>query len=369
MTVPTLTDRALNRATLQRQLLLDRADLPAEEAVEHLVALQTQAPDAPYVGLWTRLRAFQPERLAALIADRRAVRATVLRGTVHLVTAGDYPILRAWVQPLLERLYKASPFAKSLAAAGVDPADVVSVALRHVGERPQTRAQLSANLGSLWPGADANALAYTVTYLVPLVQVPPRGIWGSRGQATWLAAERWLGTPLAEAPGVAGIVLRYLAAYGPAAPADVTAWSGVGRVKEVFDHLRPELVTFRNERGRELFDLPDAPRPDPDTPAPVRFLPEYDNVLFSHADRSRILAGHAVPAWPGNGSAMGPLLVDGMFAGTWRILRGPDAVTVRVKPFAPLPTGDRDAVMGEGQRLAGFVAGELPAEVRVVAPR
>jgi len=190
----------------------------------------------------------------------------------------------------------------------------------------------------------------------------------SRGQPTWVAAEQWLGTPLAEAPDVARVVRRYLAAYGPASPADATAWSGVGRLKEAFEHLRRDLVTFRDERGKELFDTPDAPRPEPDTPAPVRFLPEYDNVLFSHADRSRILAGHAVPAWPGNGSAMGPLLVDGMFAGTWRILRPPDAVTVRVKPFARLRRGDRDELTEEGRRLLAFLAGDLPAEVRVLDP-
>jgi Winged helix DNA-binding domain len=220
--VDVLGPRALNRATLQRQLLLERVELTAEEAVERLVGMQGQAPDAPYVGLWSRLKDFRPEELATLITARRAVRATVMRGTVHLVTAADFAALRPVVQPTLERLFARSPFARNL--GGLDLDALLAEALPLVEEKPWTRAELARALTQRRPGIDGLSLAYAVTYLVPLVQVPPRGIWGSRGQATWTSAETWLGRGL-ERPDVEGILLRYLGAFGPATVADM----GLGR--------------------------------------------------------------------------------------------------------------------------------------------
>ena len=188
-----------------------------------------------------------------------------------------------------------------------------------------------------------------------MVQVPPRGVWGQKGLPTWAATETWLGRPVEAAPSIDQVVLRYLAAYGPASTMDVQAWSGLTRLREVTDRLRPRLRTFRNEAGKELFDLPDAPRPDPDTPAPVRFLPQYDNVALSHADRSH-LAGDAATRWPTDDLHWSPLLVDGFVAGAWRVTRERRSATMSSGSSAPSPRPDRAAVEEEAARLLAFVA-------------
>jgi hypothetical protein len=328
--------------------------------------MQGQAPDVPYVGLWSRLEGFRTEELATLITTRRAVRATVLRGTVHLVTAADFAALRPVVQPMLERLFARSPFARNL--RGLDLDALLAEALPLVEEKPWTRAELARALAERRPGIDGLSLAYAVTYLVPLVQVPPRGIWGSRGQATWTSAERWLGRAL-ERPDVEGILLRYLGAFGPATVADLGAWSGLSGLREVAELLRPRLRVFQDQRGRELLDLPDAPRPHPDTPAPVRFLPEYDNVLLSHADRSRVLDNDRLPPLPpGNGGRLGTVLVDGRFAATWRITTPAHGALLTVEPLATVSGRDRQAVEEEGRRLLEFVAGDSAYDVRLAAP-
>ena len=361
-----LGPRALNRATLQRQMLLERMRLTAEEAIERLAGMQGQAPDAPYVGLWSRLEDFRPTELASLLTERRAVRATVMRGTVHLVTTAGFAAMRPVVQPVLERLFAGSPWARNL--RGLDLDALLAEALPLVQEQPRTRAELARALGERRPGIDGLSLAYAVTYLVPLVQVPPRGIWGSRGQATWVSAETWLGRGLGR-PDVEGLLLRYLGAFGPATVADMGAWSGLTGLREVVEALRPRLRVFNDRRGRELLDLPDAARPDPDTPAPVRFLPEYDNVLLSHADRSRVLdPGRWPPLAPGNGARLGTVLVDGRFAATWRITRPGKGAVLTVEPFAVLASPDRAALEEEGRRLLAFVAGDAAHDVRI-APR
>jgi hypothetical protein len=361
-----LGPRALNRATLQRQMLLRRVELTAEEAIERLVGMQGQAPDAPYVGLWSRLEGFRPEELATLITTRRAVRATVMRGTVHLVTALDFAAMRPVVQPMLERLFARSPFARNL--RGLDLDALLAEALPLVEEKARTRAELARALTERRPGIDGLSLAYAVTYLVPLVQVPPRGIWGSRGQATWMSAETWLGRAL-EAPDIEGMLLRYLGPFGPATVADMGAWSGLSGLREVAERLRPRLRVLHDQGGRELLDLPDAPRPDPATPAPVRFLPEYDNVLLSHADLSRVLDhGRLPPLPPGNGGRLGTVLVDGRFAATWRITTPARGALLTVEPLASVSSRDRLALEEEGRRLLEFVAGDTAHDVRLAAP-
>jgi Winged helix DNA-binding domain len=361
-----LGPRALNRATLQRQMLLQRVELTAEEAIKRLVGMQGQAPDAPYVGLWSRLEGFHTEELATLITGRRAVRATVMRGTVHLVTAADFAALRPVVQPMLERLFARSPFARNL--RGLDLDALLAEAIPLVEEKPRTRAELARALVERRSGTDGLSLAYAVTYLVPLVQVPPRGIWGSRGQATWMSAERWLGRAL-ERPDVEGLLLRYLGAFGPATVADMRAWSGLSGLREVVELLRPHLRVFHDQRGRELLDLPDAPRPHPETPAPVRFLPEYDNVLLSHADRSRVLDHERLPPLPpGNGGRLGTVLVDGRLAATWRITASEPGALLTLEPLATVSRRERQALEEEGRRLLEFVAGDAAHDVRLAAP-
>jgi hypothetical protein len=350
-----LSDRALNRALLARQLLLERHAMDAFEAIEHLVGLQAQAPNAPYVGLWTRLESFDPANLAGLIERRAAVRTHLMRVTVHLVTARDGATLRPLMQPVLDRGFRSSPWVKNL--PGVDLDAVAATARELLGAGPLTRAQLAAGLTDRFPGADPASLAQAVTIKVPVVQVPPRGLWGQSGPAAWAIAEQWTGTPLEAEPSVDDVVLRYLAAFGPASIPDVRTWSGLTAQREVLERLRPRLRTFRDARGRELFDLPGAPRPGADLAAPPRFLPEYDNVLLSHADRARIKGdGRLVPLPPGNGGVCGTLLVDGFFRGLWRVAREGPVAIVRVEPFDRFTRAERAAVVAEGERLAAFTA-------------
>ena len=366
-----LSQRALNRATLARQLLLQRTEMPAADAIEHLVGMQAQAPLAPYVGLWTRLEGFRTDDLAQLIAARRAVRASLMRRTVHLVTARDCLSLRTLMQPMLVSGFASSPFARNL--MGVDMPALVEAGRALLEERPRTRVELSKLLSKQWPDRDAASLAYAVSYQVPLVQVPPRGIWGSitQGQATWTTMEAWLGRPLDPAPSPDDVVMRYLTAFGPATVMDIRTWSVLPGLRAVTERLRPCLRTFRDERGRELFDLPDAPRPDPETPAPVRFLPEYDNLLLSHADRTRFMSEeHKTPLFPGNGGALGYVLVDGEFRGTWKIVRQRgDRATLTVEPFTALSRQETDALAEEGARLLAFAATDAAArDIQFAAP-
>ncbi len=348
-----LDRRALNRALLARQLLLDRGRLGVADAIEWLVGMQSQAPHPPYVGLWTRVAGFQPEDLSRLLHERAVVRIALLRSTLHLVSARDALALRPLLQPVIARGLGG---ANGRELAGVDLAELADVARALVDEAPRTFAELGALLGERWPDRRGDTLAVAVRALLPLVQVTPRGIWGTNGPVAHTTAERWLGRPLAPAAAPDTVVRRYLAAFGPATVADMQKWSGLTRLRSIFDSL-PDLVSFRDERGRLLYDLPDAPRPHPETPAPVRFLPEWDNALMAHADRGRILAdGHAPQVFTGNGIILGTVLVDGFVAATWRMARHRGGATLLVEPLRPLSTTDTRELAGEGARLLAFAA-------------
>ncbi len=292
-----------------------------------------------------------------------------MRSTIHLLTADD--ALRLWplMHPAVERAYRSSHFARDV--AGADSAALVALGQRLVEEAPRTRSELAPLLAARFPGLPSDSLVYTVSYNLPVVQVTPRGVWGSTGPAAWTTIQAWLGRPLEPDPSIDEVVLRYLGAFGPASVADMQAWSRLSRLRPAFERLRPRLRPFGDEHGRELFDLPEAPRPGPDVPAPIRFLPEYDNVLLGHADRSRIIPpGRRIPLPPGEGAARGTILIDGTFAGEWRVVRAPDraAVTLVVEPFEPVASADVDAIEVEGRGLLRFIAPETEHEVDVREP-
>lgn len=347
--------RALNRALLERQMLLRRARMPAYEALERLVGMQSQVPQSPYVGLWTRLEEFDPQELSALVAERRAVRIALMRSTIHLVTDRDCRTLRPFVQPAMDRWLR-NTYRKRLAGIDMDALQAAGRAL--VDEEPRTFAELGALLTERWQEHDADALAQAIRGLVPLVQVPPRGLWGGSGLAKHTSAEHWLGRPLDARVDPDEVILRYLAVFGPASVADAQTWSGLTGLRAAMERLRPRLRTFRGEDGAELFDLPDAPLPDPETPAPLRFLPEYDNTLLSHADRARILAPeHKSLTFMMNGMKAAVLL-DGFVGATWKIAKEGRTAVLTVDPIAPLAPADRAALEEEGMALLRFATAD-----------
>jgi hypothetical protein len=347
---PVLTRRQLNRSLLARQMLLERAKLPAIEVVERLVGMQAQVPTDPYTALWSRIEGFDPQELSTLIAERRAVRAVALmRTTIHLVSGRDALSIRPLMQPALERVWRYSPFSKSI--GGADVSEVIAAGLELLAERPYVATQLGKRLAERWPTADPASLGYAIRFLVPVLQPPPRGLWGRGGLAYVETIERWLGQPMDPNPSVDDYVLRYLAAFGPATARDVQVWSWWTGIREVIDRLRPRLVTHRDEKGRELFDVPDAPFPDPDTPAPVRFLPEYDNIVLSHDDRTRVIDRKlSEPIW-----MRGSILVDGFIRGTWRIDTKRGETVLRIGVFDSLTDSDRADVESEAELLADFL--------------
>jgi hypothetical protein len=363
-----LSPLALNRALLARQQLLERSTtLGPLEAVEHLVGMQAQSPQAPYVGLWARLESFDPAQLGRLVEDRRAVRMSLMRTTLHLVSAADAYLLRPTLQPVLEAGFRTgSPFGRRLAGADVEA--IVAAGRSMLEEEPLTVAQLGARLRERWPALDAEAMGYAVRYLVPVVQVPPRGVWRRSGLPRLRTAEAWLGRPVATDStdgDLEALILRYLGAFGPASVMDAQAWSWLTRLRPAFERLRPNLRTWVDERGTELFDVPDAPRPPAGTPAPVRFLPEYDNLLVSHADRSRVTTkGYLERAF-----TRGSFLVDGFVRGAWRALRDARSrpTAIEIDPFEPLSSEGRREVEAEAERLAAFLAdGPRRVDVRLV---
>ena len=361
MTERVLSQRALNRALLARQHLLRRRKAAAADEIEHLVGMQAQVPNSPYVGLWTRLEGFQPHELADLINTRRAVRLGLMRNTIHLVTARDSLAQRPLYQSLFDRAWQTSHFARNL--VGIDIRAVIAKANALMEERPRTFSELGTLLHQHWPDRDATSLAYAIRYLVPIVQVPPRGIWRKSAQPTWTSTDLWLGRPLKTKPSIDKLIQRYLAAFGPASVADMSRWSGLTGLRVAVERLRPQLRTFRDERGRELFDVPDGSLPDPKTLAPPRFLPEFDNLLIGHHDRTRVI-DHAYR----HVIFIGTLLVDGFVQGTWVIKRQRDAATLTIEPLRHLTATERKTILEEGERLLDFAAAEAGRrDVRITA--
>jgi len=360
--VPTLDRRTLNRTLLSRQLLLERVHRPPASVIEHLVGLQAQEPGDPYVALWTRIEGFDPLELSTLISERAAVRVGLMRTTLHLVTARDCLTMYPLIRDVLVRTFRTTPFAKSLDGVDLDP--IVAAARAFLEERPHTPSELGARLAASWPDRDPAALAYAARYLLPLVQVPPRGLWGATGRATNTTAEAWLGTAMAADASLDDLVLRYLAAFGPATVADIRTWSWLTGLRAVIERLRGRLRMYRDEGGRELFDVPDGSIADPETPAPIRFLPQYDNVFLSHEDRSRILgSGLTIPelTWRGG------VLIDGFVSAAWRIRREKRAATMTITLTGSLGRTQRSDLEAEAATFFPFVAADADTrDLRIV---
>jgi hypothetical protein len=238
---------------------------------------------------------------------------------------------------------------------------VLREARRLFAERPRTFNELRADLIALFPDADERAMGYFVRTQIPLVTIPAEHDWSYRADACFGLAEDWLGEPLPRAARPHDLVLRYLAAFGPASAADVGAWSALRGLTPVLEDLRPQLRIFRDERKRELFDLPDGPRPLEDTPAPARFVADFDNLVLSHADRSRVIADeHRKAVVTKNGLVLPTILVDGFVAGTWKVTRTRKTVTLTVTPFSALPTRAREELAAESGDLLRFLEPDAP---------
>lgn len=356
MSTPTapVSQRALGRATLARQLLLRREPCSPVAAVTRLAGMQAQLARPPHIGLWSRLADYTRDALNAALHRRELVRATYLRGTLHLVSAADYLAHRAVLQPLLDRAIR------SILKDRADRLDIPTLladARRHLAVAPRTFEALRDLLSAGVPDSDERAMGFVVRCMIPLVQVPTDAPWGFPGAAEFAAAEPWLNQPLATDPDPRPLIRRYLAAYGPASVADAQTWTGLKSLRPVFEALRPELLSLRDERKRELFDLPGAPLPDPDTPAPPRFLPDFDSLVLAHDDRARLIDDAHRPAiyLSKNLRVLPTFLLDGRVAGTWSCERKKAAATLTLTPFAALTKPARSALDPEAHALLRFL--------------
>jgi hypothetical protein len=349
-------------------MLLAREEVSPYQAVRRLAGLQAQVPNPPYFGLWSRLSGFVREGLTDLITDRRVVRATLMRATLHLLTAEDYLLLRPGLQPVLDRSLR-SIAGKRL--EGLDSDRLVSDARAMVEEAPRTAKELQERLSELEPDRDPSALAYLVRTRLPLVQTPPAGTWGTGGSPRFALPEPWLGAPFAGMDeGLRALVHRYLAAFGPAGVMDFQAWSGLTGMKGPLGEMEGELRVLRDGNGRELFDLPEAPLPEADIIAPPRFVPEYDNLVLSHADRRRVIAEEdRKKVFLSAARVRATFLLDGFVAGAWKIQKSKKAATLVVEPFRSLSSGDREALAAEGESLLRFATdGMQDLDVRFERP-
>jgi hypothetical protein len=348
-----LSAKAVNRATLARQMLLERVEVSPVEAVGRLVGMQGQEPKHPYVGLWSRLAGFEETQLDQAIKGREVVRATLFRGTLHLVTAEDYLRFRTTVAPVLEAGLKVL----GDRGEGLEPAKVIKAARTLLKKEPLTFTEVRNALQEKFPAVNERALGFCTRMMVPLVMYPTEARWSWPANARFTPADDWLGSAVEQSAVPKELVVRYLEAFGPATPADFQTWSGLQKAKPLFDEL--ELEQFRDDNGKTVYDVPDAPRPDPDTPAPVRFLPEFDNLLLAHAKRERIIADEHKPAvYTKNLRVKATYTVDGLVAGLWTAEKKRGVATLTLTPFGRTTKKAAAELEREGSGLLRFLEPE-----------
>jgi len=343
----TLSEGERNRALLARQLLLEPADLPIPRTVERIGGLQAQYAPSAYVGLWTRLMGFRRSALTTALERRSVVQGTLMRSTIHLVSARDYPALDAGVRAARRgwwlRVARPAADERTMAGTGERLRDLLA-------DGPLPRRELVRLLGvepPIWNG---------LGLWVDLVRVPPSGTWERRSADLYGLADAWIDMPeVSEAEGTEVLIRRYLGGFGPSTTKEISGWSGVPRTNLEASLARMRLRRYRSERGEVLHDLHRAPLPAAGTPAPIRFLPTWDATLLIHERGTQILperhrprvfntkTPHSVPTF----------LVDGQVAGTWRVEEG----RVRVEPFDRLPRAVRVALDDEAERLRVFHEG------------
>ena len=343
----TLTARELNRALLARQFLLERSALPLVSTIERVGGLQTQYAPSGYIGLWSRMRNFRRDSLTTALQQRRVIQGTLLRSTIHMVSARDYWLfLAATRQPRQDWWRRVTRHQ----IGELDMKGAVEALREQLATGPRRADELKGILAAR--GLPSFAFGGVGQWL-EMVRVPPSGTWEQRRADLYGLAETWI-RPASDAEPAAleHVIRRYLGAFGPASVREIADWAGVPYTKLVPVLERISLRHFRDEKGKDLIDLPRAPLPDADTPAPVRFLPTWDATLLVHARRTQILperyrplvfntrTPHSVPTF----------LIDGAVAGTWREERG----RVELKPFEPIPRSVRREVDDEAERLAAF---------------
>jgi hypothetical protein len=347
-----LDRRTLNRTLLIRHGLIERVGSTPVAMIEHLAGLQSQNPHDPYVALWSRIASFDPMTLSSLLEKRKVVRATLMRATIHLVTARDLLAFRPLVQTRLERGFWGQTWRGLLSS--MDPDAVAAAGLELMSERPMTTGELRDALAARFPGTDADAMAAFVKSVVPSVQATPRGLWGRSAHPAWSSIDAWVGKRLG-GPEPGRFFLRYLETFGPATVADFRTWSGLTGYNDVVESLRGQLRSFRDENGRELLDTASGTIADAALDAPVRFFPDYDNVFIGHQDRSRIVDGRP---WKDGRIGASSFSVDGFLAGHWRIEKTKTKATLRIDPWRPLGKHERAQVAAEGERLLAFIAAD-----------
>jgi hypothetical protein len=357
----TLTTRELNRALLARQGLLTRKRVSVETMIGACAGLQTQEPRDAFVSLWSRISGFKREKLFGAADARRVVRGSNLRCTIHTVTAADFIAFRMTLSNVVERdmanwreRYDGLDITKVTAAVR----DLLSD-----GE-PRTAKQIGEELQPLFPRVHREGLSHCARIHVPVVMTPTDHRLGYSRPPSLMLAESWLGATLSPATPEAKTELlrRGIAAIGPASAADLRTWSGMTGVREALEPLLPELAEFRDEAGRTLYDLPEAPRPRAGTEAPVRLLGEFDNVALSHADRARIVAPEDARLFnvSKNGRRAFAILIDGQVRGSWQLTRNRDQARIRLMPFHKESASTLDAVAAEGEALLRFLEPDAP---------